>query len=98
MPGRSVCRSLLLAALVLGCRQPKPPVVAPAPQPGCLREAPPKESAVSFAGPPECPERYVGCLHVADALALERNIQSLRRYAREAWARCGVRPSRPEPK
>jgi hypothetical protein len=91
-------RVLLLLFLSAGCSHPKPPVMAPAPQPGCLKEPPPKEQALKFEGPPVCPDRFVGCLRVADALALEQNIKALRRYTREAWARCGASPPVSKPK
>lgn len=50
---------------------------------------------MSIAGPIEgCPEKFVGCLTVDDALRLEGNERAARSWAQEAWLRCGPLPAR----
>ena len=45
--------------------------------------------AIYLAGPEDgCPEEWVGCLRLADALKLERYIREAQAWMREASARC----------
>lgn len=43
-----------------------------------------------------CPDRYVGCLDVDNALKLESNERAARRWEQEAWTRCGPPPASPD--
>lgn len=59
----------------------------------CLHEQPPARAPVNIAGPEAgCPEKFVGCLGVDDALKLESNERHARRWESEAWSRCGPLP------
>lgn len=45
---------------------------------------------VHIAGPEDgCPEEWVGCLSLADALELERYLREAMAWMAEAAARCG---------
>lgn len=71
---------------------------APAPRPpalelerrACLAEPPPEPHGLTPAGPEQgCPETWAMCLERDGALALIDYLATLRRYAADAWDRCG---------
>jgi hypothetical protein len=79
---------------------PTVPVIVKVSTP-CLAEPPPKELPLELLAPPqECPAagpagspkgatpQLSGCLDVPAAMALEHNVRSMRRWIKEAWARC----------
>ena len=56
----------------------------------CPDRPPPELRGVRLAGPEDgCPEEWVGCLSLADALELERYLREAQAWMREASARCG---------
>ena len=55
----------------------------------CPEHPPPIMPAIYLAGPEDgCPEEWVGCLRLADALELERYLREAQAWMREASARC----------
>ena len=56
----------------------------------CPDRPPPELRGVRLSGPEDgCPEEWVGCLSLADALELERYLREARAWMAEAAARCG---------
>lgn len=96
-PGIAVLAFWLLYFLFASCCRRVPPETvpdwpAPAPQPGCLTRHPPSLPVVELLGPDAgCPEHFIGCVDIDNALMLELREHELTRYAREAWALCGTR-------
>ena len=63
----------------------------------CLTEAPPSREPVTLDGPERgCPDKFVGCIDVDNALRLESNERGSRRWQQEAWTRCGPPPPSPD--
>ena len=55
----------------------------------CPDRPPPELRGVRLAGPEDgCPEEWVGCLSLADALELERYLREAMAWMAEAAARC----------
>lgn len=93
-------RALLLTLSALACggcclfRQavqptPQPPSLLP-----CLSVPPPGiREDIQVAGPEDgCPPAFTACITQANAVKLNRYIDSLDSYGAEAWLRCGVKP------
>lgn len=87
--------TVLVLCVLPGCRHIEyVPAVVDRP---CLLEAPPVAKPVALAGPAEgCPDQWVGCLDGPAAISLEANLAAARRWATEAWLRCGPTPETPK--
>lgn len=86
------CLAVLAPLALSGCclfRTTVCPTCPPTTE-ACLAAAPAAELPVPILGPEQgCPPEFPVCLDVDGALALEANVQAMRRYSREAWTRCG---------
>lgn len=96
----------MLAYSCSGCCKKPPPQHCPdLPQPvevrvQCLTEEPPKMAPFKIVPPIALCQpdpngngpQLVGCFDAANALALEKNVKALQRWAKEAWTRCGKAP------
>lgn len=82
-----------LAVASLGCRTcPTPaPVVLP-PSTACVLPPAPIEPPFRFAGPPECPPAWTGCVDNENALALELVLRRRAAWIADVRARCSPTP------
>lgn len=82
----------ILVAFLASCA-----LLPPAPEPDaarpdriCLTERPPEKRTFYVAGVDDgCPAEFEGCLGPLDAAAVLAELRELRRYARQAWLKCG---------
>lgn len=83
---------LMLCGLVFSACSGKLP--APSDPAGCLAASPPAAVPVHVSGPEEgCPGGFAVCLSPAEALKVVHQIEDLRRWAAEAFARCSAPPA-----